>query len=133
MKIYLAIKYYDNNSNQELITSVSNIIEAKGDICLVAVRDFEEWGMIKLAPKKLMKKISEGIKQSDAVLIELSQKGIGLGIVIGLAKAMHKPVLIIARCGTHISYTVLGVADKVIYYKNEQAISHAILEILKSS
>lgn len=58
------------------------------------------------------------IEKSDFLLIELSEKGVGLGIEVGYAYAKGAPIIIIAKTGSDISTTMQGVAKKVIFYDN---------------
>jgi len=115
MKIYLSIKYYSDNQNRELIENIYNFIQPAHRVSCI-IRDGEKWGEIKFSPQELMKKTFVEIDACDALLVEFSEKGVGIGIEIGYAHAHKKPIIVIAREGSDISNTVKGVAQKIIFY-----------------
>jgi hypothetical protein len=80
------------------------------------VRDFEKWGNAKLGPKELMVETFRQIELSDFLIIEFSEKGVGLGIEAGYAHAKSKPVIVMAKTGSDISSTLAGIAKSVIFY-----------------
>lgn len=51
-------------------------------------RDFEEWGQVSLEAHDLMERALGAIRQSTAVVVEFSEKGVGLGIEAGYALAL---------------------------------------------
>ena len=83
---------------------------------LCVTRDVERWGAVKLAPEELMKKTFGMIDGCAVVVIELSEKGVGLGIEAGYAYAKGVPVVTIARQGAEISETLRGISRKVFFY-----------------
>jgi len=52
------------------------------------------------------------------VVIDVSEKGIGLGIEAGYARAKGKELIVTARKGTEVSTTISGIADQVIDYES---------------
>ena len=58
----------------------------------------------------------EQIDRSDFVLVEMTEKGVGLGIEAGYAKARGKPLIVLTRDTEHLSTTMKGIADRVIHY-----------------
>ena len=116
MKIYLAIKFHSDFSNREFIEQISSALEKAGHSTVVAVRDFEQWGVLKFSNKQIMKQDFEAIQGVDMLLVEFSEKGVGLGVATGFAKALNKPIVVIAKTGTEISDTIEGTADRIIFY-----------------
>lgn len=116
MTIYLAIKFHEDFSNRAFIESVAGAIEKAGHKTIVAVRDFEEWGTKKFTNQQIMMQDFQAIREADMLVVEFSEKGVGLGIATGYAKALGKPVLVIAKTGSDISQTIEGSADRVIFY-----------------
>ncbi len=116
MKIYLAIKFHPDFSNRELIENLSVALGAAGHTSVVAVRDLEGWGAIKLTNKELMDQDFKAVGESDMLLVEFSEKGVGIGIAVGFAKALNKPIVVIAKTGSEISSTLEGTADKIVFY-----------------
>jgi nucleoside 2-deoxyribosyltransferase len=67
------------------------------------VRDVEKWGGVRLSPETLMARTFEEIDSSDLAVIDLTEKGVGVGIEAGYAHASGIPVVVIARKGADIS------------------------------
>lgn len=59
-----------------------------------------------------------GIESSDIMIIEFSEKGVGLGIGAGYAYANGVPIYLIAKTGSDISVTMNSLAEKVIFMIN---------------
>lgn len=58
----------------------------------------------------------EKISVCDLVVIDLTEKGVGVGIEAGYAFAKGIPVITIAKRGSDISDTLAGISKKVIFY-----------------
>lgn len=126
MKIYLAIKFHEDLSNKKLIEGISKSLEFMGYKVIVIARDYEKWGKIKFSPKELMKLSFKIIEESDLLLVEFSEKGVGLGIEAGYAYAKDKPIIVIAKNGSEISETMRGVAKEVIFYEKTEEIGEKL-------
>ena len=64
-----------------------------------------------------MKLSFEQIDRSDLVIVELSEKGVGIGIEAGYACAKGIPIYTIAPQDCTISETLAGISREVFYYK----------------
>ena len=115
-RAYLGFKFYEDMRNRELIEAVDAVFKKLGMETVVIVRDFEVFGEKKYDPRVLMAKAFKEIDGVDVVLIEFSEKGVGLGIEAGYAAAKQKPVWVIAKTGSEVSSTLAGIADKIIFY-----------------
>lgn len=115
MKLYLSIKYYPDNHNRELIETICTSLEPRHAVSCM-IRDCEQWGEIKFSPRELMQKTFNEIDACDVLLVEFSEKGVGVGLEIGYTYAHKKPIIVIAREGSDISDTVKGVAQQIIFY-----------------
>ena len=118
MKAFLAIKFKENNSNREVIENISVVLKRMDIETIIMVRDYEKWGEVKFTSTELMLKTFELINSSDLLIVEFSEKGVGLGIEAGYAYAKQKPIFVIAKEGSDISSTLRGVAKDVIIYNN---------------
>jgi len=58
------------------------------------------------------------IDNSDILIAETSNKGIGIGIEVGYAKAKGKPLIYLRNQNAEHSTTVSGICDFQIIYKN---------------
>ncbi len=60
----------------------------------------------------------EVIDSSQVVVIDLTEKGVGIGIEAGYTDAKEIPIITIAEYGSDISATLRGISQRVILYKN---------------
>ena len=117
MKAYISIKYHDDNANQDTIERISSALVQSGFETVCIARDIEKWGLVKYDARELMRKTFEEIASSDVVVVELTEKGVGVGIEAGYAHAKGIPVVAIARRGADISATLRGISDAVLHYE----------------
>jgi len=123
MNIYLAIKYHPDAQNRPLIEGISAILAAQGHTTHCVARDVEEWGAIQLPPAVLMQRAFQAIDRSDQLLIEFSEKGVGLGIEAGYAHALGKPITVIAPPTAELSSTLHGIAATIFRYTNTEELT----------
>lgn len=116
MKVYIAIKHHSDNRNKELIETISERLFQQGIESCCLSRDIEDWGNIILSPEELMKFAFEHILQSDFIVMEMSEKGVGLGIEAGYAYANNKPIIVLINDKCKLSKTMKGIAKEVISY-----------------
>lgn len=72
-------------------------MENRGYETSCIVRDTEQWGLVKLKPHELLKTTFEEIDSCNIMIIDLSEKGVGLGIEAGYAFANGIPIITIAE------------------------------------
>jgi nucleoside 2-deoxyribosyltransferase len=116
---YLGIKFYEDQRNRALIEMITDALLEAGWTTQVVVRDLEQWGAVQFEPQTLMARTFAIIEASDIAVIDLSEKGVGLGIEAGYAFAKGVPVFTIAREGADISTTLRGISQEVCFYRNE--------------
>lgn len=116
MHIYLAIKYYPDAKNRPLIEALCAALTTAGHQVTCVARDLEEWGAVHFSPETLMQHSFRAIDAADLMLIEFSEKGVGLGIEAGYAHAQGIPVIVMARRDAEISTTMAGIATQVLFY-----------------
>lgn len=129
MQIYLAIKYDPRGENRPLIEEICGHLTSQGHQVTCVVRDIEKWGAITYVPAELMRLSLRAIDNADLVLVEFSEKGVGLGIEAGYAHAQGKPMIVVARQGSAISTTMQGIADQVIFYERPAALAALALPV----
>jgi len=122
-KAYFGIKFYEDSRNKDLIDSLVARLRSDGlePICMAS--DVEKWGAVQLSLKELMRRTFEEIDKSDLVILEMSEKGVGLGIEAGYAVAKGKPVIVLISERQELSGTMQGIADTVITYNSPQDVS----------
>ncbi len=117
-KAYIALKYYEDFRNRYIVDSIEkalNKLNVKGS-CII--RDFKYERKEAYTPKELMDITFSEIDRSDFIIIEYTEKGVGLGIEAGYAYANGKPIIILAKEKSDISNTILGIVDIVQFYND---------------
>ena len=117
-KAYIGIKFYPDASNKNMIDAISLAMEKAGYTTVVIHRDLEGFGRKQFTPQELMAQTFRAIDSCQLVVIELSEKGVGLGIEAGYAAARGIPILTIAKEGADISNTLRGISKAVYSYKS---------------
>ncbi len=117
MKIFLSIKYHPDHRNRDLIEHVTQALQTHNVICIA--RDVEEWGKKKFDSAELMHRTFKEIDSSDIVVVELSEKGVGVGIEAGYARAKGKPIITVARRGSDMSETLKGISREMFIYQDK--------------
>ena len=131
MKVYLAIKFYEDCENRDFIEKISYALEENGIAMVSMTRDFEKWGQVRFSPEELMIKSFEQIDLCDLVLVELSEKGVGIGIEAGYAYAKDIPIISIAKSGCDISSTLQGISKGTCNYNGIDDLKELFGNILK--
>lgn len=118
MRAYLGIKYHDDYRNGQLIEEILEILEGKGYETSCIVKDCQLGREFCVNPTDLMKETFKRIGSCDLVVIEFSEKGVGLGIEAGYAFARGIQVVTIAEEGSQVSETLEGISRRVIKYRS---------------
>jgi nucleoside 2-deoxyribosyltransferase len=129
MRAYIAIKYHTDHGNRERIEGISAALERQGFETVCITRDLEKWGEVRSNPGTLMQQTFSEIDTSDVVVVDLTEKGVGVGIEAGYAFAKHIPVVTIARTGSDISETLRGISQEVLLYDQYDDLVHLFAEI----
>ena len=116
MKAYLAIKYHPNHTNRSRIEGITRVLEDLGYKTVCVTRDLEAWGVVSFLPEDLMVRSLAEIATSDILVVDLTEKGVGVGIEVGYAHARNIPVFTVAQKGAHISATLRGISTAVFTY-----------------
>lgn len=132
MKAYLAIKFHEDCKNRKLIEQISESLQNAGFNSVVMIRDYEKWGKVKFKPEELMKLTFKLIDESELLVVEFSEKGVGLGIEAGYAYAKNKPIIVVAKKDFDISTTLRGISKKVFFYDEPEELTEKFksLELL---
>ena len=67
---------------------------------------------------QMMKQAMKEIDSCDLLIAETSEKGIGIGVEVGYAKARDKPIIYVRKKEAEHSTTVSGISDFQIIYSN---------------
>ena len=121
-RAYFGIKFFKDNRNRDEINSISLVLQDDGIQTVCIARDVEKWGDVTLSSQELMRITFEEIDKSDFVILEMSEKGVGLGIEAGYAVGRKKPLIVLIKQGLELSNTMQGIADVVIPYSQPEEI-----------
>ncbi len=130
MRAYLGIKFHPDNRNREMIENICQSLAACRFETACIRRDVEEWGRIYLPPEELMIKTFEVIRSCHLTVIDLTEKGVGLGIEAGYAYAQRIPVITIARKYSDISVTLRGISKEVYLYDDPKELREFFLNLI---
>ena len=128
MKAYIAIKYHADHGNKEHIEEISTALEHRGFETVCITRDLEKWGVVQFDPGALMQRTFDEIDTCDVVIVDLTEKGVGVGIEAGYAFAKRIPVVTIARKGSDISETLRGISQEILLYDQYDDLAHLFAE-----
>lgn len=124
MRAYLAVKYHPDNQNREHIQSISAALEKAGLETVCITRDVEQWGQVHFTPAELMQRSFAELDASDLIVVELTEKGVGVGIEAGYAYAKGILIITIARKGADVSITLQGISQQVFWYNDFDDLAH---------
>ncbi|KAB2866761.1 MAG: hypothetical protein F9K46_01665 [Anaerolineae bacterium] len=82
--------------------------------------------------REMMAATLQSIRQADVLIAEVSEKVIGVGIEIGYAAALGKPIMYLRKADAPFSTTVGGLATIAIVYDNPQDLADKLIEALHS-
>jgi nucleoside 2-deoxyribosyltransferase len=116
MKAFLAIKYHLDNANRPRIEGISAALETCGFETTCIARDVEQWGQVQLDPAELMDRAFAEMDKCDVVVVDVSEKGVGVGIEAGYAHARRIPILAIAGQGADMPTTLRGISRRIFWY-----------------
>ncbi len=130
---FMSLKFHDGEEDKIKIDKLTEALLKAGIKNTVMARDVEKYGEATLPKgKKLMIDYAfPAMKASDMIIIEFSEKGVGLGIGAGYCYANNVPIYVIAKTGSDISLTMENLATKVIFYNDYNDITKAFLKIVK--
>ena len=109
---------FQGSDNKKEIEQLCFLVKEAGfdDFCFI--RDVEHYQHVFDDPKDLMRRAFEEIKNSDWLLIDMTDKPTGRAIESGIAFALNKKIVVIMKKGTIIKDTVIGISEKIIEYEN---------------
>lgn len=115
-RAFLSIKYHADQSNRAHIETILAALARAGFTATHIARDVEHWGALALPPRELMARTFAAIDACDLVVVDLAEKGVGVGIEAGYAHARKIPVVISAPRGADVSTTLQGIARQIFFY-----------------
>ena len=91
MKAFLAIKYYEDMRNKNLIETICKSFENQNIQVFAFARNIQNYGPCNMPGDKVMNLAFAEIKKSDIFIIDASELSIGIGIEAGVAFSNNIP------------------------------------------
>jgi nucleoside 2-deoxyribosyltransferase len=129
MKAFLSIKYHADHANRARIEMIAAALEARGFETICIARDIERWGHLKFDARELMRRTFAAMDACDLMVVDLTEKGVGVGIEAGYAHAKNIPVVTIAQTGADISDTLRGISRAIFEYADVDDLTRVVAEM----
>lgn len=131
-KAFMSLKFHDGEEDKKKIDDLTNALLLAGIENVVMARDVEKYGKAVLPEgTKLMPDYAfPTMKKCDMLIVEFSEKGVGLGISAGYAYAIGLPIYVIAKTGSDISLTMKNLAKEIIFYDNINELTEKFKELI---
>lgn len=121
---------YQGTENRLEIEHLCALVRQAGfdDFCFI--RDVERYQSVFSNPLDLMNAARAEIERSEYLLIDITAKPTGRAIEAGIAFALGKKVVVIARLGTPLKDTTRGIAAAFIEYETVDDIVGPLSELI---
>lgn len=127
MKAYIAVSY----SKRKLVDKeIALIIETLNTFDISSFVFVDNYKFDISQEKQMMLQAMTDIENCDILIAETSEKGIGIGIEVGFAKAKGKIVIYVRRQNAEHSTTVSGISDFQIVYSNSEDLKIKLIDTL---
>ena len=126
MKIFISTKFKGLRNKKEL-EYLEECLDRLGYKHFLAVKHLDDFGRKPISYDTFMEKALENIKKCDICLIYFSDKGIGIGIEAGMAKALKRKIVVLVPKKRKVSMSLEGIADKILRFNKKED----ILNLLK--
>lgn len=133
-KAFMSLKFYDGDVTQKKVDELTEALKNAEIENFVMVRDVEKYGEVHIESKNLMRDYAfPEMESSDMLIVEFSEKGVGLGVGAGYAFAKGIPIYIIAKTGSDISTTIGGLAEEIIFYDKPEDLTEKFIKIFNNN
>lgn len=124
MKAFLAIKYYNDMRNKNLIETICKSFEKQNIEIFAFARNIQNYGPCNMTGDEVMNLAFSEIKKSDIFIIDASELSIGIGIEAGVALSNSIPIYLIADKNAYVSDSVKGIAKKSYFYSSPEELEN---------
>jgi len=127
MTAYISVSFNNRKSVQEELNAIADTLSKNGIVPFIFVDNYK----FDLAQEKeMMQQAMDDIDRCDILIAETSDKGIGIGVEVGYAKAKGKPVIYVRKKTAEHSTTVSGISDFQIVYLNTDDLQIQLINTL---
>lgn len=132
MKAYIAVSFSKRKTLENTLKICCQTLQTYGYSPFIFV---DAYHFSSEEESTMMNQVITDISNSSLLIAETSEKGIGIGVEVGYAKALGKPIIYLRQHNKPHSTTVSGISDyHVIYTDNDdlnQQLSNILNEIKK--
>lgn len=131
MKAYLSAKF-SGDDNEEIVESLCTAASRAGFDVTCTNRDYDDYGRGNDRSEPLTEFMFTAIEQANVVLLDITDKGVGIGIEAGYAAANQIPIVLLSTHDAELSPTIEQLATKIIEYQGFEDLTQQ-LSALKAS
>jgi len=127
MKAYISVSFSKRNLVDKEITSIVDTLnEFKIPSCVFV----DNYKFDLAQERQMMVQAMADIDNCDILIAETSDKGIGVGIEVGYAKAKNKTVIYVRRKDKEHSTTVSGISDFQVFYMDNNDLKRQLADTI---
>lgn len=127
MKAYISVSYKNRKSVDSEIEEIIQTLRESSISSLVFV---DRYRFELEQEREMMKTAMSEIDSCDLLIAEVSDKGIGIGVEVGYAKAKGKPVVYLRHQNAEHSTTVSGVSDFQVIYSDITDLKQKLTQVI---
>ncbi|MBO9681861.1 MAG: nucleoside 2-deoxyribosyltransferase [Flavisolibacter sp.] len=128
MTAYISVSFRKKEVLSKELTAITDALNGFNIQAFVFV---DNYAFSPAQEKQMMQQAMHDIDRCDLLIAETSDKGIGIGIEVGYAKAKNKPVIYVRHNTAEHSTTVLGISDFQIVYVDADDLKKQLFGVLK--
>ncbi|GAB5491885.1 MAG: hypothetical protein Phog2KO_21000 [Phototrophicaceae bacterium] len=125
---FISVSY---KNRQNVDNAIKKIISVLDDFGIKVNVFVDNYTFQQNEEDEMMKASCRDIAQSDFVIAEASHKAVGLGVEVGYAVGLGKPVIYLRQENSEHSTTVAGISTYKIIYKTADDMDKQLREILQ--
>lgn len=127
MRAYISVSFNKRKLLDKELTAIITTLKEFGIAAFVFVDHYK----FELSEERqMMEQAMNEIDNCDLLIAETSDKGIGIGVEAGYAKAKNKPVIYLRQTDAAHSTTVSGISDSQIIYSDSGDLAKQLALIL---
>ncbi|MDR0193661.1 MAG: hypothetical protein LBI73_00945 [Myroides sp.] len=126
-QIYISCSFSMQKELKEAIDTIKKAVETVDYTSFVFI---EQYTFDITQEREMMQRALLDIDKSCCLLAETTDKGIGIGIEAGYAKAQGKPVVYIRKSEVSHSTTMSGMADYHVLYRDTKDLSEQLSSVM---
>lgn len=129
MKFFIAHSFEHRQSLKSIIRTITATLHKHNHTSIV----FAERELTNVSNQDMMHDAITTLKACDALLVESSTKEVGVGIEMGAAYVLHKPIYLVRKKGSKSSTTMEGVSTSPpIEYTSTSDLSNKLSMLLET-